>query len=331
VGGEHLVHVGGDLGQHRQEGHARPNGRRRERSGTSGHGEGGDGREVAEPQRRAPRRADGRPGHLSDRFQREAVGHARPHLAPDDTREDLALARGRAGQELSEKVLLGLASARALSLSDRGKRAGDVAKAERRAGSQFIDGRQPADPKRPRVRWRKRPARQERDGGGDVRGRQRPEELRDEAELLKPRGSLLELVAEGHEAGEVSHIADFTGRQALVDFGRATSSCEKQSDGAPSDDRGQRQDDPDDLAKQTRPLHVLSGARQKKGARAATVYQRVGERAGAHTTFLSNPQKPRSSPMTLPRIRTCRSRGSTTMGFIVRFSGLSTMWAPSRR
>ena len=42
------------------------------------------------------------------------------------------------------------------------------------------------------------------------------EKLRDEAELLELRGSPLELVAEGHEAGNVSHIVDCTGHRSGV-------------------------------------------------------------------------------------------------------------------
>src|SRR3989442_1595473 len=124
----------------------------------------------AGPRRAAPPGADGRPGHLSDRFQREAVGHARPHLAPDDTREDLALALGRAGQELSEKVLLGLASARAPGLGDRGKRPGDVAKAERRAGRPILYNPPPPAPPRPPVRSRGSPAPPQNSRRGDDLG-----------------------------------------------------------------------------------------------------------------------------------------------------------------
>src|SRR3989442_8952627 len=59
-----------------------------------------------------------------------------------------------------------------------------------------------------------------------------------------------------------------------------TSSRKKESDGTPSDDPGQRQGRAGELAEPIGSLHVLSRTRQKKGARAPAVDQRIGERPG---------------------------------------------------
>src|SRR5262249_257054 len=113
---------------------------------------------------------------------------------------------------------------------------------------------------------------------------------------------------------------------------RAESAAQQQQRGAPRRERQQRDACANELDEQIATPHVLSSPRQKKGARAparnqAALERRHRERVGIHHRL---PQKPRSSPTTLPSIFTGVRRGSTTIGAIVGWSGLSTTRSPSR-
>src|SRR5262249_55096085 len=114
---------------------------------------------------------------------------------------------------------------------------------------------------------------------------------------------------------------------------------QQETDATPCDDRGERQQRAKDLSPGPQALQVLSSSRQKKRARTTTVKQRVRHSMRAHAALhpplrdydRHRRQNPRNRPMTLPRIVTERRAGSTTIGAIVWFSGLSTTREPSRR
>ena len=99
VSREHLAEILGDLGEHRQERHARLHARRRERRGAAAGGERRHRGEIAEPERRAPRALERRTERARDRLEHEPVGHPRAQLTDHDLLERLALLRrGPGGQ-----------------------------------------------------------------------------------------------------------------------------------------------------------------------------------------------------------------------------------------
>lgn len=97
--------------------------------------------------------------------------------------------------------------ARSPGLGDRGEGVGDGGERERGAAGGALRRGEPADAEHPRVRGGKHAPREERYRGGDVVGRQPPEELRDEGELLEPERARLEPPGERHEPRELGHGA----------------------------------------------------------------------------------------------------------------------------
>src|SRR5262249_38269911 len=114
--------------------------------------------------------------------------------------------------------------------------------------------------------------------------------------------------------------------------GRTRSLCAGEEDHHRRPRRGARERDERsrELTSDLNAPHVLSGSQQKKGARPAVGNEVLIRRDVNHLPLLMRlgstggggwspglRQKPRRTPTTLPRTRTSRSRGSTTMGAIV--------------
>ena len=205
VRGERLVEVGGQLGEHGQERHAHARGRRLQGGRPAVGGEHGDGGEVAEEEEGAAGDRERRAGHQSDRLEHEALGGARAQLAGDDPREDLALARRGAHGENGEARLARPAGAAAAGVGHPGERGGHVGEGERRAEASALRRREPAHAEGARVRHGQRAARQERHRVADGVGRQAPEVLREQGELVEPPARGLEPAGQLDEPGEIAH------------------------------------------------------------------------------------------------------------------------------
>ena len=173
VSREHLAEILGDLGEHRQERHARLHARRRERRGAAAGGERRHRGEIAEPERRAPRASSGAPNAARDRLEHEPVGHpvrSSPTMICWSVSRSSADARAASARSSSSRVRREPAPpAWAMSLNAAATSAsvnGAAAAGGCTGGRSFVGRRQPANAQDARVGLRKRAAGQERDGRG---------------------------------------------------------------------------------------------------------------------------------------------------------------------
>jgi len=159
------------------------------------------------PPRRAPRALERRPEGARDGLEHEAVGYAGAQLAHHDPLNRLPLIGRCSFREGAQQLGARPARARAGRLGDVGERRRDVREAQRRprARRRVVDRRQPADPEHARVRLRKCPPGQERDGGGHCIGRQRPQVVREQRELVEAARARAQPPAEIREPGELDH------------------------------------------------------------------------------------------------------------------------------
>ena len=204
VGGQDVLEVVGDLGEHGQERDARTRGGGSERRGSTLSRQRRDLGEVAEHQRRAASRLERSREGAGNRLEHEPVRHPRPHLARDDPLQRLPLVRRRPRHQATQQLVADPSRAGAARIGDGGERRRDVFEREGRPGG-FGGVRQPADSEHARIGRRKSPAREERDRGADGVGRKRAEVLGEERELVEPRRARPEPPAEGREPPELDH------------------------------------------------------------------------------------------------------------------------------
>ena len=131
VGGQRLVHVARDLGQHRQQRHEDARRRGGQRLRPLPQRERGHRGEVAGHQRGAAHRRRRHAGRFRDGLQHEPLGEAHAHLAEDHALEQVALLRRRARGQLAEPRVAHLPRPRPRRLGHRPERLRHIGQRQR--------------------------------------------------------------------------------------------------------------------------------------------------------------------------------------------------------